>query len=65
MQQCWYVDDGYFAGAEDDLFQALAILTVTGAECGLELRKENFEWCSVESMNKIDSLISMNSLDGN
>ena len=63
MHKCWYFDEGITAGIDDDLRKALEILTLSGADFSLGIRKNKCELRSVERLNEIDSLIK-SSLDG-
>ena len=65
LQHCWYLDNGIFAGTEIEHCKALEILSETGEQIVLELRKDKCELWSIESMTKIDSSIKRNCVDGN
>ena len=63
-QQCWYLNEGIFAGSEIELCKALKILSESGEHFGLELRQDKCELCSIQGMTKVDSLIKRYCVDG-
>ena len=45
-QHCWYLDNSIIAGTETEINEASDILTVSGKTCGLELKRDKFEFWS-------------------
>ena len=64
MKNSWYLDDGIIAGTEEELCESLEILATHGNKCGLELRRDKCELCSISCFNAVDSRIKRNSQSG-
>ena len=64
FQHFWYLDDGITAGTESEFCKAFDILSESGEKFSLELKEDNREVWSIESMTKVDSLIKRNYVDG-
>ena len=53
LQRCWYLDGGIIASTEIELREALKLLTESGEEFSLELKKNKCELWSIKSKKKM------------
>ena len=60
VQYTWYLDDGFFAGSEDQIKQTLEILANEGPERSQFLRKDKCELWSIKDLPSINQAVKKN-----
>ena len=64
LEHTWYIDDGFFAGSEEQILDTLKIIANEGSERGLILRKDKCELRLVKNFPSIDQAVKSNFGEG-